>query len=101
MSTISWIVVFICMGGMALHGFLLRMLRRDHPAVWESLGKPTLIANNSPKNSLATLRFLFRGDFEELDDARLVRYCRFLRCFDFVGGGLVCLWLIFNTTAAS
>lgn len=101
MSTINWVVVLICVGGMALHGFLLRMLRLEHPTIWESLGRPSLIANNSPQNSLATLRFLFKGDYEDLDDAKLVRYCRFLRLFDFVGGGIVCLWLIFHSATGS
>ena len=45
---------------------LLRRLRSDHPAVFESLGSPSLIANNTPKNSMLFLRWLWRRDYTDL-----------------------------------
>jgi hypothetical protein len=62
---------------------LHRVLRERHPAVYDSLGQPTLFWNNSPKNSFAVLRFIFGGRFRETDDVEVIRICRFIRAFNY------------------
>jgi hypothetical protein len=81
---------------MILHGLFLRRLRREYPEVWESLGRPTLIINNSPRNSLASLKYLFAAQYRELPDDGFVRYCDFLRMFDLVYGIVFGAWLLIN-----
>jgi len=90
----------IFVAGMVLHGFFLRRLRQKYPNVWESLGRPTLIMNNSPRNSLASLKYLFTAQYRELPDQSFVRYCDFLRIFDLAYGLIFGTWLIINLLGA-
>jgi hypothetical protein len=53
-------------------GRLLRRLESKHKAVHESLGSPLLILNNRPRNNMLVLCWLWRRDFESLDDAGTV-----------------------------
>ena len=48
-----------------------KQLEARHPQTWESLGKPNLFWNNSPRMKLAFMRFLKSGQCESLDDAAL------------------------------
>jgi hypothetical protein len=75
-------LVLLILASFVLHHIFLRRLRLRHPNAWEALGKPTLIANNSPQNSLATVRYIMSADYKELEDPPFVRYCNFLRLFD-------------------
>ena len=50
---------------------IFRRLRANHPAVWESLGRPTLIRNNSIENMSRVRKFIRRGEFRELRDGEL------------------------------
>lgn len=95
MPTTTVAVLLVACGiGFALHGVFLQRLRREHADVWESLGRPTLIANNSIKNCLATLRYLFSGQFRELSDPRLRRFCEFLRAYDVLYLALFAICLV-------
>jgi hypothetical protein len=69
--------------GCAMHSHFLREMRSRHPRVWESLGRPTLVMNNSISNGLAFLRFLWRRDYDALDDPEFARLGRQLRTFTF------------------
>ena len=91
-------VIFVL--AMILHGLFLRRLRREHPEVWESLGRPTLIMNNSPRNSLASLKYLFTAQYRDLPDQRFVRYCDLLRIFDLAYGVIFGTWLLLNLLGA-
>src|SRR5947207_4107524 len=62
---------------------LHRLLRERHPAVYDSLGQPTLFWNNSPKNSLAVLGFVLGGRFKQTHDPEVIRLCRFIRAFSY------------------
>src|SRR4051812_11754041 len=82
------VLFFILTGCMMILWFVLvarlhRLLRTRHPNVYDSLGRPTLILNNSLQNSGLFLRFLFGGHFESIDDGETVRLCRFMRVFAF------------------
>ena len=75
---LAFLVCFIV--GYATMAQLQRMLRERHPAVYDSLGQPTLFWNNSPKNSFAMLGFILSGRFMETHDPEVIRLCRFIRC---------------------
>ena len=36
--------------GYAMHNNFLNILKEKYPAIWSSLGSPTLFANNTPQN---------------------------------------------------
>jgi len=74
---ISFIVSYAMMA--QLH----RVLRERHPAIYDSLGQPTLFWNNSMKNSFAVLGFILSGRFRETHDAEVIRLCRFIRAFNY------------------
>ena len=74
---ISFIVSYAMMA--QLH----RVLRERHPAIYDSLGQPTLFWNNSPKNSFAVLGFILSGRFRETHDVEVIRICRFIRAFNY------------------
>ena len=78
----SILLTVSCAIGLGLHAAFLRRLRDRHRQIWESLGRPSLVANNSIENSVATLRYLFRGSFKELPDPQLRALCELLRLFD-------------------
>jgi hypothetical protein len=65
----------------AMTAQLYRILRERHPAVYDSLGQPTLFWNNSMKNGFAVLGFILGGRFKETQDPEVIRICRFLRVF--------------------
>ncbi len=62
---------------------LYRILRERHPAVYDSLGQPTLFWNNSMKNGFAVLAFILGGRFRETHDPEVIRLCRFIRVFSY------------------
>jgi uncharacterized membrane protein len=68
--------------GLTMHYHFLREMRSRHPALWESLGRPTLVMNNSVSNGLAVQRFLWRKDYEALQDHEFVLLARRLRTFN-------------------
>jgi hypothetical protein len=52
---------------------LLARLRVSHPAAYEALGSPSLFINNTPRNNLALLGWLYRRDYSALGDVVTVR----------------------------
>jgi len=66
---------------LALGTSLLRLLRNDHREIYESLGSPSLLSNNTIRNNWLSLKFLLTGAYRDLDDERVTRLCRVLRGF--------------------
>jgi hypothetical protein len=60
---------------------LFNALRSRHPATYERIGKPSLFYNNSFQNNVLFLRFLWKSEFEVLNDLPLIKLCRFMRIF--------------------
>jgi hypothetical protein len=81
---------------------LYRILRDRHPAVYESLGQPTLFWNNSPRHGFAMMRFILGGHFSDTGDAELISLCRFIRVMTYLGWGffIVVIVLGFALSAA-
>jgi len=83
-SPIIFLVGFLCLiVTYAMMAQLHRALRERHPAIYDSLGQPTLFWNNSPKNSFAVLWFILTGRFRETHDVEVIRLCRFIRAFNY------------------
>ena len=67
---------------LSLYASILRALRTRHPDVWKGLGSPTLITNNSLKNTLATRRFLRHREYAKLGDEQLDQTIRWHRLLE-------------------
>jgi hypothetical protein len=80
-ALVFFILVVSVVFGLAMHSRLLRDMRSRHPGVWESLGRPTLVVNNTISNGLAVQRFLWRKEYEALGDPEFERLARRLRTF--------------------
>lgn len=65
----------------ALAARMFRLLRQDHREVYESLGSPSLVLNNSVRNGWLSLRFLMSGDYREVNDHRVRRLGDVMRVF--------------------
>jgi hypothetical protein len=93
-ALVFFILMIAVVVSLALHHHFLREMRERHPEVWESLGRPTLVLNNTGSNCFAIPRFLWRKDYEVLDDPEFARLAVFLRTFNiayliFFGGILI------------
>jgi hypothetical protein len=44
------------------------ILRTRHPEKFEAMGKPSLIMNNSFSNNLSFMKFLFKMEWQDLND---------------------------------
>ncbi len=80
------IIIFPTLGVMVLVWFrqitrLFSYLEQNHLVEYESMGKPNLILNNTPKSNIAFLRFLLSNRPCELGDAHLAKWCGFLKRF--------------------
>ena len=60
-------------------GRLLCRLESQHAPVHESIGSPSLILNNTPRNNLLFLRWIWNRQFESLDSASSVELSRLVR----------------------
>jgi hypothetical protein len=58
---------------------LLGLLRDRFPQLYESLGSPSLILNNTPKNNILLLGWLWRRDFSSLSDTVAISRCSVVR----------------------
>lgn len=50
---------------------LFKILETRHPEKYESMGKPSLIMNNSLSSNIKFMKFLFKREWRELDDSGL------------------------------
>ena len=68
-----------CVGGLVTQQIFLSRLRKKHTRTWEQLGKPVIFLNSGLLNTIDLLRFLWRKNYESLDDTKTVVLGRFLR----------------------
>lgn len=57
-------------------GGLLKLLKDKYPSTWTALGSPSLFWNSSPKNQMATISFVFKGKYKQLNDPAVTRMCK-------------------------
>jgi hypothetical protein len=50
---------------------LFKILETRHPEKYESMGKPSLIMNNSFSSNITFMKFLFKREWRGLDDSGL------------------------------
>ena len=67
--------------GLALYSQVLSHLRREHPASWDALGRPSLAPQSLVRDRVAMQRFLWAREFASLADAGLTRKCQVFRWF--------------------
>jgi hypothetical protein len=63
---------------------LFQMLRINHPEKYKAMGEPTLIMNNSLRNNIAFMRFLFCREDRSLGDPKLSKLTAFMFYFALV-----------------
>lgn len=67
---------------LVLDQWLTRHLRKYHPPTYESLGSPRLFGNNgTPRHRWLRFKFLFRSEFNRLDDPALSIVCRIMQVY--------------------
>jgi len=52
---------------------LFKILETRHPEKYESMGKPSLIINNSLSSNITFMKFLFKREWRELGDSVLAK----------------------------
>ncbi|MEO8352247.1 MAG: hypothetical protein ABI680_10995 [Chthoniobacteraceae bacterium] len=89
--SVPWqvIALYAVLGLAVLIWFVLmtrffRILRIRHPKIYDQLGRPTLIKNNTIQNGIAWSRFLLGGRFRKLDDPGLTRLGSIMQVFFYV-----------------
>ena len=90
------LLVVAAVGGLVLTQFFLRRLRTHHSPTWEALGSPTLVLNNTIRNSTRTCRFIWDGEYRVLDDPVLDMLGTTLRLYWIGYGILFVLVLLFG-----
>jgi len=83
---IAFIVLFAFQGvGTVTYLFMISRLfsrlKASHTPVWESLGSPSLILNNSLQNNRLVLGWLWRKEYSELRDPTTVDLAQTVRTF--------------------
>jgi hypothetical protein len=61
--------------------WMFRRLRTRHLDVYEALGSPSLFWNNSPRNNVQFLKFIFSSRSRHLGDSTVANVVLFMRVF--------------------
>ena len=65
---------------------MFSILRTRHPEKYQTMGKPSLIMNNSFTNNLSFMKFLFKREWQDLNDDGLAS----------LGKGMLALFAIYT-----
>ncbi|WP_432454693.1 hypothetical protein ACRRS0_04260 [Agarivorans sp. QJM3NY_29] len=60
---------------------LFKILETRHPEKYESMGKPSLIMNNSLSSNITFMKFIFKREWRELNDSGLATLGKFMLVF--------------------
>ncbi len=60
---------------------LFKILETRHPEKYESMGKPSLIMNNSLSSNITFMKFLFKREWRDLDDSGLATLSKSMLVF--------------------
>ena len=69
-STVAWLFI---------SKRLYQLLGKNHPIIYESLGKPKTVMRKSMRNNILIIRFVFMGYKQETNDPVIKRLCDGLR----------------------
>jgi hypothetical protein len=81
---IVWLVLFSALGiGTIVYltqmARLLNYVEVTHSDLYESLGRPSLFLNNTPRNGFLVLGWLWREDYLDVQDPELMRRAGLVR----------------------
>jgi len=57
--------------GIILDAVLLSYLKNRQPQVWQTLGQPSLFLNNSIRNNMSMIKFLWKKEYLGANDSTL------------------------------
>lgn len=60
---------------------LFKILETEHPEKYESMGKPSLIMNNSLSGNIAFMKFLFKREWRDLGNSSLTSLSKTMLVF--------------------
>ncbi len=60
---------------------LFKILETRHPEKYESMGKPSLIMNNSLSTNITFMKFLFKREWRDIDDQGLTSLSKSMLAF--------------------
>jgi hypothetical protein len=93
MKAVSILFILIMLCGIPLNYRFLRAMRRHHPTMWQSVGRPTLFSvGGSLMLSLPVLRMLWSKDYRQVGDPQFSRVGDFVRSYQLL---LLCLYVSF------
>jgi hypothetical protein len=98
-SIFFYSLVVMVIVGFVMHNKFLNKLKEKYPNVWESLEKPSLLKNNSPKNNFAVQRYIFKKEYKALDDKNFISFCDSLRRFNifYLCYFILCIFIVLNS----
>lgn len=68
----------------ALYSWFCRYLRRAHGEIWQRLGRPSLIMNNTPVTAAKAFGFIWSAQHHDIADPKLSRAIYAIRLANFV-----------------
>ena len=93
MRAVFILFILVMVFGVLLNYRFLRVLRLRHPAMWRSIGRPTLFSvGGSLMLSLPVLRMLWRKDYRQAGDPQFSHVGDFVRSYQLL---LLCLYASF------
>jgi ABC-type dipeptide/oligopeptide/nickel transport system permease subunit len=78
-----WVIFAVVIIYLATFIYLWAYLKRAHYDTWVQLGSPSFL-NNSPLNSIRSLKYLFGGTYKVLGDRYLTRLIWSIRALFFL-----------------
>lgn len=79
---------------------LNHFIRTRHPALWDELGRPGMIKNNTPETSWRISQYVLGRKYRDLSDKRLIRIFDVLRVLQLLGLASFALFCISFIVAA-
>ena len=72
------VMVFVWFG---LCIWTFRRLEKSHPEKYHEMGRPSLLLRNNLETNWQFLRFIWRRDYQALNDPPLTRRCKVMKVF--------------------
>jgi len=92
----SLIILFI-VGILSIRS-LFTYIKNSYRELWDALGRPSLILNNSIGNNIRFFSFLKKNEFIRFDDKTMTKKCMFIKRFFIVY--ILCFVLLFAVSIA-
>lgn len=58
-----------------------RIIKDRHPDIFESMGRPHLVTNNTTSNNVLFIKFLFREEWKNIEDVELGKLSHFMKVY--------------------